>query len=77
MPTLLAGSKARTLSAEERASVLALGNDFAAVWEHAACPPALKKTLLRTVLEEIIVTHDEAADTLSFVLHWAGERTPR
>jgi hypothetical protein len=52
--------------------VLALGDDFAVVWQSAACPPELKKKILRTVLEEIIVTHDEASDTLSFVLHWAG-----
>jgi DNA invertase Pin-like site-specific DNA recombinase len=63
---------APVVSEEQRAAVLALGDDFAAVWERAACPPELKKKLLRTVLEEIIVTHDEASDTLSFVLHWAG-----
>jgi hypothetical protein len=68
---------APVVSAEPRAAVLALGGDFAAVWARAACPPELKKKLLRTVLEEIIVTHDETADTLAFVLHWAGERTPR
>jgi DNA invertase Pin-like site-specific DNA recombinase len=60
------------LSEAERAAVLALGDDFAAVWDSAACPPELKKKILRTVIEEIIVTHDEASDTLSFVLHWAG-----
>lgn len=52
--------------------MLALGAHFAEVWESAACPPELKKKILRTVLEEIIVTYDEATDTLSFVMHWAG-----
>ena len=60
------------LSEDEQAAVLALGDDFAAVWESTACPPELKKKILRTVLEEIIVTHDEATDTLSFVMHWTG-----
>lgn len=60
------------LSEDERAAVLALGDHFAAVWESSACPPELKKKMLRTVLEEIIVTHDEATDTLSFVMHWTG-----
>lgn len=60
------------LSEDERAAVLALGDHFAAVWESSACPPELKKKILRTVLEEIIVTHDEATDTLSFVMHWTG-----
>jgi hypothetical protein len=60
------------LSEGERASVLALGERLAEVWESPACRPELKKKILRTVLEEIIVTYDEAADTLCFVLHWAG-----
>lgn len=60
------------LSEDERAAVLALGDHFAEVWESSACPPELKKKILRTVLEEIIVTHDEATDTLSFVMHWTG-----
>ena len=60
------------LSDDERTAVLALGDDFAAVWASAACPPELKKKILRTVFEEIIVTHDEVSDTLSFVLHWVG-----
>src|SRR5262249_22011665 len=33
---------------------------------------AVKKQILRTGLEGIIVTPDEASDTLSLVLHWAG-----
>ncbi len=60
------------LSEDERAAVLALGEHFAEVWESSACPPELKKKILRTVLEEIIVTHDEATDTLTFVMHWTG-----
>jgi ferric-dicitrate binding protein FerR (iron transport regulator) len=57
------------LSTHEQAAVFALGGDFAAVWESTACPPELKKKILRTVLEEIIVTHDEASDTLPFGMH--------
>lgn len=60
------------LSEAERASVLALGEHFAEVWESAACTPELKKKILRRVLEEIIVTYEAATDTLSFVMHWAG-----
>jgi DNA invertase Pin-like site-specific DNA recombinase len=60
------------LSEAERAAVLALGEHFAEVWKSPACPAELKKKILRTALEEIIVTYDEAADTLSFVMHWTG-----
>jgi DNA invertase Pin-like site-specific DNA recombinase len=60
------------LSEDERAAVLALGEHFAEVWASPASPPELKKKILRAVLEEIIVTHDEATDTLTFVMHWTG-----
>jgi len=60
------------LSEEERVAVRTMGERFADVWHSAACPPELKKKILRTVVEEILVTHDEASDTLRFTLHWAG-----
>ena len=49
-----------------------LGERFADVWHSPACPPELKKKIVRTVLDEIIVTHDDASDTLQFTLHWVG-----
>jgi DNA invertase Pin-like site-specific DNA recombinase len=60
------------LSEEERVTVRTLGERFADVWHSPACPPELRKKIVRTVLDEIIVTHDEATDTLRFTLHWAG-----
>ena len=60
------------LSEEERVTVRTLGERFADVWHSPACPPELKKKIVRTVLDEIIVTHDDATDTLRFTLHWAG-----
>jgi hypothetical protein len=60
------------LSEEERVAVRTMGKRFADVWHSAVCPPELKKKILRTMLEEILVTHDEARDTLRFTLHWAG-----
>jgi hypothetical protein len=60
------------LSEEERVTVRTLGDRFADVWHSPACPPELKKKIVRTVLDEIVVTHDDATDTLRFTLHWAG-----
>lgn len=60
------------LSEEEQVTVRTLGERFADVWHSLACPPEIKKKILRTVLDEIIVTHDDATDTLRFTLHWAG-----
>ncbi len=62
----------RRISPDERARLLALGEQFAQVWQSAACPAELKKKLVRTLFEEIIVTHDVERDMLQFVLHWAG-----
>jgi hypothetical protein len=62
----------RTLSLEEEASILSLGENFATVWQGEACPPALKKMIFRTVLEEILVRTDREKKTLHFTLHWKG-----
>jgi len=58
-------------SAEERATLLAFGERVADLWHHAACPIELKKQLVRTVIEEVLI--DEAPPgTLAFIVHWKG-----
>jgi len=57
---------------EEREQILALGKDFELVWNSDACPASLKKKIIRTVVEEIIVDHEEKTDLLRFVIHWRG-----
>ena len=57
--------------AQERA-IMQLGEDFSRVWHSERCPPELKKRIVRTVIEEIIVDLDDAAQTLSFVIRWKG-----
>ena len=44
-----------TLSEEQRHALLTLGHDLATVWYHPAAPEALKKRILRTVLQEIMI----------------------
>jgi Recombinase zinc beta ribbon domain len=70
----LAGStdQPRALSPEEEARILALGESFGTVWQSEVCPPALKKKIFRTVLEEILVRTDREKKTLHFTLHWKG-----
>src|ERR1051325_6332006 len=53
----------RALSPEEEARILSLGENFATVWQSEACPPALKKKIFRTVLEEILVRTDSEKKT--------------
>jgi DNA invertase Pin-like site-specific DNA recombinase len=62
---------AQVLGERERERILALGARFREVWASAHCPVALKKRLLRAVVEEVIVTKEEAG-VLRFVIHWKG-----
>jgi hypothetical protein len=49
---------------------LALGTDVARLWNQPAASVATRKRILRTVLEEIIVTVDPGV--LHLKLHWKG-----
>ena len=44
------------LTDSERAEILALGTDLERLWNHPAASAAIRKRILRAVLEEIIVT---------------------
>jgi DNA invertase Pin-like site-specific DNA recombinase len=61
----------RPPSLEERRALEALGERFADVWNHPACPMELKKQIVRTVVEEILVDEDPPG-RLSFIVHWKG-----
>jgi excisionase family DNA binding protein len=54
----------------ERAEILALGTDVARLWNQPAASIAIRKRILRTVLEEIIVT--VASGQLLLKMHWKG-----
>lgn len=62
----------RTLSEEEREEVRALGEQFPEVWESASSPATLKKRIIRTVIEEVIVDLDDGEKTLTFTIRWKG-----
>jgi hypothetical protein len=61
-----------SLSLEDEARILSMGENFAEVWYGDNCPPTLKKMVLRTVIEEIIVRTDANKETLNFTIHWKG-----
>jgi hypothetical protein len=67
----LAGER-YSLSAEDEARVLSMGENFAEVWHSDRCPPTLKKMIFRTVIEEIIARTDAKKETLQFTIHWKG-----
>lgn len=56
----------------QKRDIMQLGQDFSRVWNSEHCPPELKKRIVRTVIEEIVVDLDDATQTLSFVVHWKG-----
>jgi DNA invertase Pin-like site-specific DNA recombinase len=64
--------KRYSLSADEEARILAMGENFTEIWQSDRCPPALKKMIFRTVVEEIVVRSDAGKRTLEFTVHWKG-----
>ena len=64
--------EARSLSTEERERMLSLGRHFETVWRSEDCPVALKKKIVRTVVEEVIAYVDEEGQRFRFVIHWKG-----
>ncbi len=51
-------------------SLLALANDLPRLWDHPASSHDVKKRILRTVLEEIVVNSEN--DSVRFIVHWQG-----
>jgi len=71
----------RALTDEECETILTLGERFEQVWWSERfeqvrwsdrCPMELKKKILRTVIQEAIVTLDQESNILRFVIHWKG-----
>jgi hypothetical protein len=62
----------RTLSPDERSRLLALGTDLLQVWQAPTTLPRDKKELLRTVLEEVIITVDKERRRAHLTLRWRG-----
>jgi hypothetical protein len=60
------------LSEAHHARLLELGADLHLLWHHAAAPVDLKKRLLRTVLEDIVVTTSADAPQHLLHVHWKG-----
>ena len=62
----------QALTEDERATILTLGERFSEVWDSPHCPVELRKTIIRTVVQEVIVNEDATAERLEFILHWKG-----
>jgi DNA invertase Pin-like site-specific DNA recombinase len=61
------------LSTAERERLLDLGADLTALWNDPQASPVLKKRILRTVLEEIVIDiREEDPPKVHLRLHWVG-----
>lgn len=60
------------LSAEQRGRLHELASNFELVWHHPQADPVLKKLLLRTAIQEILVVHQEKQQRLMATIHWQG-----
>lgn len=61
-----------TLKEKDLGKVISLGERFSEVWKSEYCPNSLKKKIIRAVINEVIVNHEEDSDTLKFIIHWKG-----
>jgi hypothetical protein len=63
-----------TLTAAERAAILALGDDLQAVWDAPTTSDKDRKQLLRTLLDEVNITvhRDHDSGHADLVLRWKG-----
>jgi hypothetical protein len=67
-------ARPKTLTAQERAAILALGDDLGQVWDAPTTTDKDRKQLLRTLLDEVNITlhRDDPEPHASLVLRWKG-----
>ena len=61
-----------TLSETDRQMLMALGRHFRVLWYSDTCAVALKKKIIRILIQEIVVSLDDASQELTFIIHWHG-----
>lgn len=62
----------RALSDQDRSAIRALGGDLRKVWSAATTTDRDRKELLRSVLEEVIITVDRVKQQAHLALRWHG-----
>ncbi len=61
----------------DRAALLQLAEDLPGVWHHPESDMRLKKRIVRTLIEEILVDVDEESARIHMVVRWAGGQHAR
>ncbi len=62
----------RPLDEAQRCRLMALGADLQRLWNDGAAPMELKKRILRTVINEIVVEVNHTSGFVDMQIHWAG-----
>jgi DNA invertase Pin-like site-specific DNA recombinase len=65
-------ARPKTLSTQERAAILALGDNLDRVWAAPTTTDRDRKHLLRTLLDEVNITLDRQAAQAHLILRWKG-----
>jgi DNA invertase Pin-like site-specific DNA recombinase len=60
------------LTAQQEEALRELGRNFTQVWHHPACPIEVKKKIVHTVVEEVVVKLDREAQVIVLMIHWKG-----
>jgi DNA invertase Pin-like site-specific DNA recombinase len=68
----LRAQAAQSITAEQKQRLLDLGKDLQRLWEDPLAPVELKKRILRTVIEEIVVTTHLEPTEHRLQIHWCG-----
>lgn len=61
-----------TLTPEQRESIMQLANDFAALWNSDSTTNIDRQTIVRTLIDDIVVEVADNTERLSVTVHWAG-----
>jgi hypothetical protein len=57
---------------DQKRRLLSLGADLKALWNDLAAPAELKKRIIRTVINEIVVDVNHASGHIEMRVHWVG-----
>ena len=63
---------AHELTKDQREQLQHLGQNLHVLWDHPAASLELKKRILRSIIEEIIVDINHAAGYIEMQIHWKG-----
>lgn len=65
-------NRRQTMTMPGKQDFLALSDKFAVVWDHPATDVKLKKRIIRTLIEEVLVDTDSHRGVVDVVIHWKG-----